>query len=145
MEKRLTRKLPPIAKISTHKSGRSPNSQILYMLLNLSLWYTQCSSPLCVCACQTLCLTFLLSTCPACESEISAAVTETKAAQMRLASAQSELQEKEGVCRDTGHSYSKDKSKFDALHKEIAKIEVYICILILIPYPLLTLKKNVQM
>ncbi len=63
----------------------------------------------------------------ACESEISAAVTETKAAQMRLASAQSELKEKEGLCKDSGHSYTQDKAKFDALGKEIAKIEVRTC------------------
>ncbi len=46
---------------------------------------------------------------------------------MRLASAQSELKEKEGLCKDSGHSYTQDKAKFDALGKEIAKIEVRTC------------------
>ncbi len=47
---------------------------------------------------------------------------------MRLASAQSELKEKEGLCKDSGHSYTQDKAKFDALGKDIAKIEVRVCI-----------------
>ncbi len=47
---------------------------------------------------------------------------------MRLASAQSELKEKEGLCKDSGHSYTQDKAKFDALGKDIAKIEVRMCI-----------------
>ncbi len=69
-------------------------------------------------------MSFITITCAACDSEISAAVTETKAAQLRLTSAQSELREKESMCKDTGHSYSKDKAKFDALRKEMARIEV---------------------
>ena len=62
--------------------------------------------------------------CAACESEISVAVTETKQAQMRLKSAQSELKEKEAACKASDHSYTQDKAKVDALGKEISKLEV---------------------
>lgn len=43
---------------------------------------------------------------------------------MRLKNAQSELKEKEANCKDSGHSYIQDKAKFNAIGKEIAKIEV---------------------
>lgn len=64
----------------------------------------------------------------ACENGISSAVTETKQAEMRLKSAQSELKEKEAGCKDSGHSYSQDKTKFDTIGKDIAKIEVHVYI-----------------
>ena len=43
---------------------------------------------------------------------------------MRLKSAQSELKEKEAACKTSDHSYAQDKAKFDALGKEISKLEV---------------------
>jgi len=59
----------------------------------------------------------------ACENEISTAVTETKQAEMRLKSAQAELKEKEGLCKDSEHAYSRDKASVDTIQKEITKLE----------------------
>ena len=42
----------------------------------------------------------------------------------RLKSAQAELKEKEKLCKDSEHTYTKDKADIDAIQKEIAKIEV---------------------
>ena len=46
----------------------------------------------------------------------------------RLKSAQAELKEKEKLCKDSEHTYTKDKADIDAIQKEIAKIEVRCCL-----------------
>ena len=51
-------------------------------------------------------------------------MTERKQAEMRLKSAQSELQEKEKACKDGETSYSRDKASLDTLQKGMNKIEV---------------------
>ena len=43
---------------------------------------------------------------------------------LRLKSAQAELKEKEKLCKDSEHTYAKDKADIDAIQKEITKIEV---------------------
>ena len=52
------------------------------------------------------------------------AVTEIKQAEMRLTSAQSELKEKEKISKSSEQAYSKEKTAYDAIYKEINRIEV---------------------
>ena len=47
---------------------------------------------------------------------------------LRLKSAQAELKEKEKLCKDSEHTYTKDKADIDTIQKEIAKIEVRCCV-----------------
>ena len=47
---------------------------------------------------------------------------------LRLKSAQAELKEKEKLCKDSEHTYTKDKADIDTIQKEIAKIEVCCCL-----------------
>lgn len=60
----------------------------------------------------------------ACENAISVAVTEIRQAEMRLKSAQAELKEKEKASKNSGQAYAKDKAAYDAIQKEISRIEV---------------------
>ena len=46
---------------------------------------------------------------------------------LRLKSAQAELKEKEKLCKDSEHTYAKDKADIDTIQKEITKIEVRCC------------------
>lgn len=59
----------------------------------------------------------------ACENEISNAVTEIKQAEMRLKNGQTELKEKERDSRESEHSYSKDKTTWDGVQRDVNKIQ----------------------